>query len=87
MWSSLVALGVPSLSGLIYLDLPDDVRYSRVAHRDGISENDVRALDSHPVEQETPALRTISHLIIDGGQSPTAVMDLALNWLFRYRHP
>ncbi len=64
VYSALVSVAAPSRVSLTFLQAPFDVRAGRVRAREGMTVEELRRFDGHPVESEVPRLRPLADLVL-----------------------
>lgn len=66
VWHALRKGTAPGRAHLVFVAVPWPERVRRVYHRDGISEDELREIDAHPVESDWGELKSHADVVVDG---------------------
>jgi cytidylate kinase len=80
-FSELVDAAAPSGVRLIFVEAPFHVRASRVDAREGMSCEELRSFDAHPVEMDVPELRHVAGLELSGLDEQQELVRKVMDWL------
>lgn len=71
---------------LVFISLPFEERFSRVAERDKIEKSNLRKYDSHSTEvQINSSLFKVADLIIDGSRPVKELTGEIISWIHQYQ--
>jgi hypothetical protein len=80
-YHELVRKAGQSHTHLVYLETPMHARVARVDAREGMTREELRTFDAHPVEVEVPRFRQLAGLILSGLDSADDLASKVLDWL------